>query len=726
MLRIIFFLVIVISAKQSQSQTDEEWQGRFEQLGQELPTPNIYRTGDGSPGPQYWQQQADYEIEIRLNEKLKRIDGSETITYHNNSPHILSYLWIQLDQNRRAPNNEEKLTSTLNLPDSLSGWEWMYYQKERSIEGGFNIMNVQDKRGQPLLHKIQKTMMRIDLPTPLQSGEKFEFRINWWYIINNRMEDRGRSGYEYFPKDDNALFTIAQFYPRMAVYDDYEGWQHKQFLGGGEFTLPFGDFDVKIDLPADHIMMATGTLQNPREVLSAAQWKKYEEAKRSYSKPIFIVDQESALKNEMIKTTQRKTWHFKARNVRDFAFASSRKFIWEAQAVNIGGKSILAQSLYPKEGNPLWEQESIKAVINTLKTYSKYSINYPYPQATAIHTAAIGMEYPMICFNFGRPNSDGSFSDAVMYNMIGVIIHEVGHNFFPMIVNSDERQWTWMDEGINSFLEFRTQQECYDNFPSSRGPAKSIIPYMKGNRKFIRPIMTNSEQVIQLGSNAYGKPATALNILRETVLGQVTFDYAFKAFSEKWAFKHPKPADFFRTMEDASGVDLDWFWKGWFYTTDPVDIAIDSVIWYQLADRYNQEEENQTSELGSPVPLTILTTPDYYYWEFMDRLGEEELRAHLHQKEIYKVRFRNQGGLVMPIIVKLSLESGKEETHRIPAEVWRKNEYVVNKVFITDEPVTKITLDPLEETADIDTSNNVFPSKQSMSPVQRYKESSGR
>ncbi len=726
MVRIIILLLALIAMHQMDGQEEAEWQGRFEQLGQELPTPNLYRTGDGSPGPQYWQQQADYKIEVRLDEKLKRIDGTETITYHNHSPQTLTYLWIQLDQNRRAPNNEEKLTSTLNLPDSLTGWEWMYYQKERSIEGGFNIMRVQDKRGHHIPHEMQKTMMRIDLPTPLKSGDKFEFQIKWWYIINNRMEDRGRSGYEYFPEEDNALFTIAQFYPRMAVYDDYEGWQHKQFLGGGEFTLPFGNFDVKIDLPADHIMMATGTLQNAREVLSNTQWQKYEAAKKSYSQSVFIVDQESAIENEKIKTDNRKTWHFKASNVRDFAFACSRKFIWEAQAVRIGGKNILAQTLYPKEGNPLWEQESIKAVIHTLKTYSKYSIDYPYPQATAIHTAAIGMEYPMICFNFGRPNSDGSFSEAVKYNMIGVIIHEVGHNFFPMIVNSDERQWTWMDEGINSFLEFRTQQECYDNFPSSRGPATSIIPYMKGNRKHIRPIMTNSEQVIQLGNNAYGKPATAFNILRETILGHSTFDYAFKVFSEKWAFKHPKPADFFRTMEDASGVDLDWFWKGWFYTTDPVDISVDSVSWYQLASEDLASEGEYTPEMGRPTPFKILRTPDYYYWEFRDRIDEEGLKANLQKKEIYKVRFRNKGGLVMPLIVQLTLLSGKQELHRIPAEVWRKNEYVVNKVFVTDEPVTQFMLDPLAETADIDVSNNVYPRDESKSPVQRFKENSGK
>ena len=503
----------------------------------------------------------------------------------------------------------------------------------------------------------------------------------------------------------------------------------------GEFALTFGDFEVAITVPDDHLLMATGQLQNPAEVLTKAQLKRYQKAKKSFDKPVVISDETAARQREQSRSKKEQTWHFKATNVRDFAFASSRKFIWDAQAVKIGGRETLAQSLYPKEGNPLWEKESTKAVVNTLKTYSRYSIDYPYPHATSIHAAAIGMEYPMICFNFGRPGTDGYFSEGTKYNMIGVIIHEVGHNFFPMIVNSDERQWTWMDEGINTFLEYRTQAECYENFPFSRGPSTTIIPYMKADKKYIRPIMTNSEQVAQLGNNAYGKPATALNILRETILGPETFDKAFKTYAERWAFKHPKPADFFRTMEDASGIDLDWFWRGWFYTTDHVDIAIDTMIWYRLdqpsSEQVVMEGETQEERSGPqlaesetvirPRTFKIMDTPEQVYWEFRDRWNEDQIRMNLKDKEIYKLRIANKGGLVMPVILEFEFVSGRKQEIRLPAEVWRMNEQWVHKVFVFEEQIKEVRLDPALETADIDTDNNVYPRKESISRFQDFR-----
>ena len=705
--------LVLISLVQINAQHDDKWEGKFEQLGSVLPTPNVYRSADGSPGPAYWQQRADYKMTIELDEVSKSISGKQIVTYYNNSPHSLSYIWLQLDQNKRAPNSDDELTSTFNMPDSLTGWEWNYYMKQRSRICGINIIDVTEVNGNSLSYHIEKTMMRIDLVNPLLPGEKFMFKTSWQYNLNNRMEERGRSGFEYFPNDDNYVFTIAQFYPRLAVYDDFEGWQHKQFLGAGEFALTFGNFEVDIIVPDDHLLMATGQLQNPKKVLSKQQYKRYLSAFKSFDEPMIIVSQDEAIENEKERSNKLVTWKFKAESVRDFGFACSRKFIWDAQALKLGDRTILAQSLYPKEGNPLWEKESTKAVINTLKTYSKYSFVYPYPHATSIHAAAIGMEYPMICFNFGRPNDDGTYTDAVKFNMIGVIIHEVGHNYFPMIVNSDERQWTWMDEGINSFLEYLTEQECYDNFPSSRGPATSIIPYMRLPKGILRPIMTNSEQVINLGYNAYGKPATALNILRETILGSVTFDKALQTFSNRWAFKHPKPADFFRTMEDVSGIDLDWFWKGWFYSVNHVDISIDSVIWYRLDNTTNNTAISSNNVSGDnniedANSLHILNTPDVVYWEFKERLDDEKVRANLKAKEIYKIKFKNIGGLVMPLIIEFEYESGKKELRRIPAEIWRKNEYEVNKVFVLNEKIKAVRLDPFLETADTNTENNAF------------------
>ncbi|MDH5400821.1 MAG: M1 family metallopeptidase, partial [Cyclobacteriaceae bacterium] len=505
---------------------DTPWKSKFEQLGEGLPTPNEYRTGSGAPGPKYWQQQADYDIAVELNDENQTLKGTETITYHNNSPETLTYLWVQLDQNMRAQDSNTPLVANSAITDSIPVKLVANSLGAMDFDGGFKIQSV-TSNNQPLNYTINQTMMRIDLDKPMAPGDQFSFSIAWWYNINDRMQIGGRSGYEYFPKDGNYVYTIAQFYPRMAVYDDYEGWQNKQFLGRGEFTLPFGDFKVKITVPSDHIVASTGTLLNPAQALTKEQLERFEQAKSSFDKPVIIVTEKEAVKKEKNKASDKVTWEYMADNVRDFAFASSRKFIWDAQAVKIGDNTPLAMSYYPKEGNPLWERESTKAVKKTLETYSKYTIDYPYPVAISVHAASIGMEYPMICFNFGRPNEDGSYSDNTKYRMIGVVVHEVGHNFFPMIINSDERQWTWMDEGLNTFVQYRTQVEQYENFPARRGTPETIVPYMKGDKQFIRPIMTNSEQIMQFGNNAYAKPATAMTILRETVMGPELFDMAF-------------------------------------------------------------------------------------------------------------------------------------------------------------------------------------------------------
>jgi hypothetical protein len=582
-------------------------QNKFRQLGQELPTPNVYRNAAGAPGHAYWQQQADYVMDIELDERNQRIYGTETITYHNNSPDQLDYLWVQLDQNRRARNSNSYKIQTGRLRDQMSLRSLK--RLEPSFDGGFKIEYVQLPGGQPLPYTIVQTMMRVELPTPLASGGSFSFRIKWWYNINDRKQIGGRSGYEYFPEDGNHLFTIAQFFPRMCVYSDVEGWQNKPFLGRGEFALPFGDYELRITVPEDHLVAATGVLQNEKEVLSKAQRQRLEQAHKERTEPVLIVTEAEAWENEKQKAGGKKTWVFCAENVRDFAFAASRKFIWDAMGVEQeDGSVVMAMSMYPKEGNPLWGKYSTKVVAHTLKWYTHYTFDYPYPVAWSIHTNRIGMEYPMICFNGGRPEPDGTYTEHTKYGLIGVIIHEVGHNYFPMIVNSDERQWTWMDEGLNTFVQFLVEQQWERNYPSRRGPAHKIVDYMKGDKDRISPIMTNSESIFQFGNNAYGKPATALNILRETIIGREGFDYAFKTYARRWKFKHPSPADFFRTMEDASGVDLDWFWRGWFYTTDHVDMAIADVQWYRL-DTKNPDLENQLlaeAQAQEPENISII------------------------------------------------------------------------------------------------------------------------
>jgi hypothetical protein len=735
--KLLLTLLLLSAIGYAQTQPTK-WQGKFEQLDQLLPTPNEYRTGSGAPGPKYWQQRADYVITAELNDATQSISGSEIINYFNNSPEQLKYLWLQVDQNIFKAGNMTSATNTLALEDTVQTRALAGDLDLYDFDGGYKIKSVKDAAGKALPYIINNTMMRIDLPQALAPNQKYVFSIEWSYNIGDRMKDGSRSGYEYFPEDGNYVYTIAQWFPRMCVYDDVNGWQNKQFLGQGEFALVFGNYNVKITVPADHIIAATGALKNANQVLTSTEAQRFEKAKTTFDKPVIIVTQAEATEKEKTKSIAKKTWEFNAENVRDFAFASSRKFIWDAQAVKVGDKTPLAMSYYPKEGNPLWEQESTKAVKNTLITYSKYSIDYPYPHATSVHAASIGMEYPMICFNFGRPNKDGTVSDRVKYGMIGVVIHEVGHNFFPMIINNDERQWTWMDEGLNTFIQYRTETENYINFPSRRGPADKIVPYMKSDASLQRPLMTNSEQIIMFGAEQYAKTATALNILRETVMGPELFDRAFKEYATRWAFKHPKPGDFFRTLEDASAVDLDWFWKGWFYTTDNCNQSIDQVKWMTLRKADSKIENKSVSakkgDLASgkadkkytdfnngPEPVTVLPTPENMYGEFKSRVDNDAVMAKLDNKNFYEVTLSNKGGLVMPVIIEWTYKDGSKEVEKIPAEIWRVNEQKFSKVFIKEKEVTKVVLDPKQETSDISLDDNVFPRVEAPSKVDVLK-----
>ena len=715
-----------------------QWEDKFKQMDDLLPTPNVYRTAGGAPGHKYYQQKADYKMKIELDDAKQIIRGEETITYTNNSPDALEYLWLQLDQNIRAENSHSKLIQVEKMENfkGIQNIERQLFQ----FDGGFKIEWIRSMNNEEMSYAINQTMLRIDPKTPLKPGGTLTFKIKWWYNINDRMKIGGRAGYEYFEEEDNYLYTIAKFFPRMCVYDDVNGWQNKQFLGRGEFTLPFGNYEVELTVPADHVVAATGELQNASTVLTTKQRNRLKQAASS-DKPVFIITEAEARENEKSKTTGTKKWIFKAQNVRDFAFASSRKFIWDAMGVQQETKNVLAMSFYPKEGNPLWEKYSTRVVAHTLNVYSKHTFDYPYPVAISVHTHQIGMEYPMICFNGGRPEADGTYSDRTKYGMIGVIIHEVGHNYFPMIVNSDERQWSWMDEGLNTFLQYLTEQEWERGYPSRRGPAHMITDYMAGDKSTISPIMTNSESIWQFGNNAYGKPATALNILRETIMGRELFDYAFKMYAKRWMFKHPTPADFFRTMEDASAVDLDWFWRGWFFTTDHVDISIEKVKWFTLNTENPEIEANwrkendakkdvhigvtrnnesiaQTQTEIYPELMDFYNTKDPYgfsdldvsdYNELMKKLTPEQqalLNSNLH---FYEIEFRNIGGLVMPLILQLNYTDGTSEVRYIPAEIWRMRSDMITKVFITEKEVERFRLDPFLETADTDLNNNSWP-----------------
>ena len=744
------FLAVLPAAKGQEKA--KPFDDKFRQLEEILPTPNNYRTGSGAPGHEYWQQQADYKMKLELVDEKQQILGEETITYINNSPDALTYLWLQLDQNHFEKDGISAKTVQSKIDDRMSAGQLASIDPQTDY--GYKVDWVKDAMDKNLPYKIVETMMRVELPKPLKKGERFTFKVKWMFNIVDRLKTGARSGWEYFPEENNYIYTIAQHYPRMCVYSDVTGWQNKQFLGAGEFTLAFGNYEVALTVPADHIVGATGVLQNPTQVLTAAQQERFSKAKTTYDNPIIIVTEAEAREAEKAKATAKKTWVFKAENVRDVAFCSSRKFIWDAMAVKQdNGTAPLAMSYYPKEGNPLWEKYSTKSVAHTLKWYSHHTFPYPYPVAISVHTDRIGMEYPMICFNGGRPEKDGTYSERTKYGLISVIIHEVGHNYFPMIVNSDERQWTWMDEGLNSFLQYLAEQQWERDYRSRRGPASEIVEYMKSDVSRLEPIMTNSESLRQFGNNAYAKPTAALNILRETVMGRELFDYAFKTYANRWMFKHPMPADFFRTLEDASGVDLDWFWRGWFYTTDNVDIAIDKVRSLRVDTKNpdvefvakkeeaktkprgitsirNEKEIKQTQDEIDPKIRDFYSDDDEFQVTVLDKDEYQKYVSGLNKEEkalleggfnFYEITFEMKGELPSPIVVELQYADGSKDYHNIPAEIWRMGNRKATKVFKTTKELKQVVLDPYLETADVDTVNNYFPPKPQMSRFEIFK-----
>jgi len=778
---VISFMVTSTANAQAIRQTKGDFEDKFRQLDEALPTANSYRTAGGEPGHEYWQQKVDYKIDVTLDEEKRRITASEVITYTNNSPDTLKFLWLQLDQNRFRSDSMSEVATNFGgpgrrghevrapgkKPAGLSLSELRRNQFMDDYVLGYDIQSVTDSDGEDLKHTIVGTLMRIDLTGPLKPGSKTQFKIDWAFNIVEENTVAARSGYEHFPDDPrkggNDIFQLAQWFPRLAAYTDYEAWTNKEFLGRGEFTLEFGDYDVSITVPADHIVASTGELVNPRSVLTKTQRERLEKAKDA-KRPVFIVTEEEALENEKEATTEQKTWRFEAENVRDFAWASSRKFMWDAKGYEQGGDVqpfVMAMSYYPKEGGDLWKKYSTESVIHTMEVYSRFTFDYPYPTSLSVNGPTGGMEYPMITFNGPRTTlqDDGSrtYSMAEKRYLIGVIIHEVGHNYFPMIVNSDERQWTWIDEGINSYLDGVAGREWDPDIPWGVEP-KDIVGYMKSSPQV--PIMTQSDSILRIGPNAYTKPAAALNILRETIMGPELFDFAFKEFSNRWKFKRPTPADFFRTMEEASGVDLDWFWRGWFYTTDHVDISIDKV--YQLRldthdpdidfDRRRLEAKDHPPSVfverfrdaggktwveRNPDVKDFYDDNDIYtvtnkdrnsYQSFLKGLKPWERkvldRAIKEDKNYYVMEFSNKGGLVMPIILGLTYEDGTTERQYIPAEIWRRTPKMVRKLIITDKDkeLKEIVVDPRWETADVDVENNHYPRRIIPSRIESFKD----
>ncbi|NCO63615.1 MAG: M1 family metallopeptidase [Flavobacteriales bacterium] len=727
--------LIIFLALNIQSQ-NQPWQGKFEPIDNMIDAPNSYRSASGAPGKAYWQQRADYKINVSLNETNNTISGEETITYYNNSPDDLSYLWIQLDQNVNKKGSED-FGSLNSMADGMNTKQMQSLTRVIDFPAGYSIKYIKDVNGVAIKSLVNNTMMKVLLNEPLKAGTSMSFSIGWSYPITDRnMFMLSREGYEYFPEDDNTVYLIALWFPRMAVYNDTEGWQNQQFNRLGEFALEFGNYEVNITVPEDHIVASTGELQNPSDVLTKTQIQRMDLARTSFNKPVLIVTQDEAIANEKTKSNQLKTWKFKATNVRDFAFASSRKFIWDAQAVKLADHTTMAMSFYPKEGLPVWQEESTQAVVNALQVYSEATFDYPYPAAISVNTSNIGMEFPMISFNGGRPKN-GKISDRAKAGMIGTIVHEVGHNWFPMIISSDERKWMWMDEGLNTFIHQRTIAERYPDFNSTT--PKTIVPFMSGDKSIMRPIMTTSDNELlsQFGNNFYMKPTVGLQMLRNSIVGKELFDQAFKEYCNRWKYKHPNPADLFRTLEDATATDLDWFFRGWFFTTDHVDMELSNVKWFKVYEEsLNIEDQNKTVKMkiegensggkakdfsSGPEVITMNSTPDQAYGGFLSRLDESEIRKKIQGKNIYEVTIKNIGGLVMPVTIEWLFKDGSTEIDILPAEIWRLNEYEIKRTFVKDKEVSQVNLDPNFEFADVDMNNNNFPKKEEATDFEKFK-----
>lgn len=741
---VLTFLLVSATSQIVQAQTIEQLNDKFRQLDEYLAAPNNIRTASGAPGHEYWQQRADYDIDVTLDDDKQTITGSAQITYHNNSPDKLEYIWLHLDQNRFDSRTSMGIggETAARSNESVTFSRFRELKNRRDYDGGFKITSINDSIGNPLESTTYGTLMRLELPEPMESGDSIRFSVSWWYNILDY--DVDRQGFEHFERDDNRLYQIAHWYPRMAAYSDYEGWHNKEFQGVGEFTLEFGDYQVAITAPADHVIAATGELQNAAEVLTRTQRDRLDGA-RTASRPMFIITPAEALENEKSRSSETKTWHFKAENVRDFAFASSRKFIWDAMGYEMAqnGETVMAMSYYPMAGIPLWPTISTQAVMHTLQVYNKHALTYPYPVAISVNGPVTGMEYPMISFNPTRPtvHPDGrrTYGRVSKEALVMVIIHEVGHNYFPMIVNTDERQWAWMDEGLNSFLQNIAQQEWKEDYPLQRIDPRNIVEYMTSSNQV--PIMTNAESIHQVGNNAYAKPATAFNILRESIMGIERFDNAFREFAQRWQFKRPTPTDFFRTMEDASGFDLDWFWRGWFYTTDHVDISLDDIRYFtintqdpEIEEAFKRRQELEKRKHPSyfsndELPKRVDEFPeikDFYnendeftvtnrqrntYNELIAELEDWQIDLLKDDSLFYMLDFSNIGGLVMPLFLEIEYADGAKEERRYPAQIWKLNDQQVTKMIITDQKIVSVTLDPRYETADADLSNNSFPRK---------------
>ena len=634
----IFLLLTAFLPLQSQAQEGlDNNQPLFDEFMDR--TGNSYRAASGVPGPDYWQNKTDYEIEATLDDENHTLTGKITITYTNNSPHELDFIWIHLNQNRFTEDSRGTLTSP------IGGFRY-----DGDTDGGYTISNLEAKvrRSTSNRYLIDDTRMQVFFDQPLQAnGNKATVSMNFQYKIPVEGMDRmGR-----LEVQDGTIYAMAQWIPQAAVFDDVEGWNVEPYLGAGEFYYGYGDYDYKITVPWDHFVLGSGELQNPREVLSAKLRERMAKAEESDA-TVFIVGPDE-VNDPSIRAKQEGTltWHFKMENTRDVAFGSSSAFIWDAAKINLpSGKTITAQSAYPAEsaGQQAWGRstEYSKA---SVEHYSEMWYEYPYATALNIASHVGGMEYPGL--NFCSWESAGA-------SLWGVTDHEFGHNWFPMIVGSNERRYAWMDEGFNTFINhYSTLAFNEGEYPSRLNRARGMTSWFNSDTREGIDTYPDATNLRNLGMTAYYKPAIGLLLLREYILGEERFDNAFKSYIRAWAYKHPQPADFFNHMENVAGENLSWFWKGWFYGTGNIDLAIDGVQSYQ----------------GNTI-----------------------------------VALSNKGEIPMPVVFEVTYEDDSKEIVKLPVEIWLKGN-TWNHMINSSKEVKSVELDPEKLLPDVNFSNDAWP-----------------
>lgn len=695
----------------------------FSPLGSLVDPPSATRGADGRPTSTYWQQHIAYDIDATLDVERRVINAQAELRYTNNAPQALDAIWFEISPEATTKDAIAHRSATINV-DSASVRDLRGLREQEERGGGLVVSSVADSEDRPLAFEARGTQLRVALPRPLASGQTVRIKLAWRVALVDLDRKGGRTGYMLLSSGD-PIFHIAQWYPQPVAFTDYGGWRNVPFVDHGEFAPELGDYNVSLTLPAGQLVAATGVLTNEADVLTGVERTRLARLRQGKVTEI-VTAAEAATKR---RSSETRTWRFAARNVRDFALAASLRYRWDATLA--GTSAVRAMTFYPSEASALWRPLALPAIGHALDVYGRMTFDYPYPVVQAAFGPNDGMEHTMLAFSRYPPDGpNGTYSRERKRDFLWVLTHEVGHNWFPLIVNSDERAWTWMDEGLTSYLETLATLEWSGDYTT-----RPNLPAMLGAEREAtgrQPPMTPANAVVDLFPTQYHRPAAALQVLRELVLGRETFDRAFRAYARAWMFKRPTPGDFFRTINQESGADLDWFWRAWFFSTDHVDLSLERVAALRLV-AVPADAIPAPADATPPANLTVLRNAaegrrlmveqvprlaDAY-----DRIPERTLAgatpsAHavvdvqrtldaLGQGGVfYELDIRNRGGVVSPVPIRIDYRDGTSERYVVPVELWFGDTKRAQHILWRAKSIRSVTLDPDAATGDVDRGNN--------------------